>query len=202
MNDDLKGWKMLLVCILLLFPSLVLGLFLIHMIESMTGSTLLGYVIGFLVAGVGPAVPIIISAYKSKKMKGIVKYIVIIAAVFLFMCGIFIMTKTPDSQIEEFQKRQQEWQQQKSKEMNKTVSAELGETISVKDLVSMENYVSATISPEVILFTSFSDAEVRDDGQSVYLGYTRCSFDVIVYVTDEDGKVTEERVSIVPVIKD
>lgn len=90
----------------------------------------------------------------------------------------------------------------KSKKVNKVVSAELGETISVKDLVSMENYVSATISPEVILFTSFSDAEVRDDGQSVYLGYTRCSFDVIVYVTDEEGKVTEERVSIVPVIKD
>ena len=85
---------------------------------------------------------------------------------------------------------------------NETENAEFRETISVKDLVSTENYVSATISPEVILFTSFSDAEVRDDGQSVYLGYTRCSFDVIVYVTDEEGKVTEERVSIVPVIKD
>ena len=110
MNDKLSGWRMVLACVLLLFPSLVIGLLLIHLIESVTGSTILGYLVGFLVAGVGPAMPFIFSVRKSERMKVAVKYIVIILAVFLFMGAIFMMTRTPHSQYEEFQRRQQEWE--------------------------------------------------------------------------------------------
>jgi len=113
MNDKLNGWKIVLACILLLFPSLVIGLLLIHFIESVTGSTVFGYVVGFLVAGVGPALPLIFSVHKSKRMKVAMKYIVIIIVVFLFMGGIFMITRTPNSQYEEFQRRQQEWENNK-----------------------------------------------------------------------------------------
>ena len=113
MNDKLNGWRLALACILLFFPSLVVGLLLIHIVEGVTGSTALGYVVGFLVAGVGPAVPFIFSVQKSKRMKTVVKYIVIVLAVFLFMGGIFMMTRTPHSQYEEFQRRQQEWERKK-----------------------------------------------------------------------------------------
>ena len=82
------------------------------------------------------------------------------------------------------------------------VYAETGETIRVEELVSVEHYRSATISPELIFPSFSSDAEVRDNGQSVFVGYTMGAFDVIVYVTDEEGKVTEERVRIVLKIKD
>jgi len=116
MNDKLSGWRLILACILLLFPSLVAGLLLIHLIESVTGSTVLGYLVGFLVAGVGPAIPLIFSVHKSERMKVAVKYIVIIFAVFLFMGGIFMMTRTPHSQYEEFQRRQQEWESEKIEE--------------------------------------------------------------------------------------
>ncbi len=113
MNDKLNGWRLVLACMLLLFPSLVVGLLLIHLIEGVTGSTALGYVVGFLVAGVGPAVPVIVSVHKSKRLKVVVKYIVIVLAVFLFMGGIFMITRTPHSQYEEFQRRQQEWESMK-----------------------------------------------------------------------------------------
>lgn len=89
-----------------------------------------------------------------------------------------------------------------SKKVNKVVYAETGETIRVEELVSMENYRSATISPELILPFFSSDAEVRDNGKSVFVGYTIGGFDAIVYVTDEEGKVTEERVTVVLTIKD
>ncbi len=118
MNDKLDGWKMILVCVLLLFPALVIGLLLIHMIESITGSTLLGYLVGVLVASVVLAIPIIRLVHKSKKLQLAVKYIVIILVVFLFMGGIFMMTKTPNSQIKEFQRRQQKWENKKSEEWN------------------------------------------------------------------------------------
>lgn len=116
MNDKLSGWRLVLACMLLIVPSLVVGLLLIHIVEGVTGSTALGYVVGFLVAGVGPAVPLIISVHKSKRLKVAVKYIVIVVAVFLFMGGIFMMTRTPHSQYEEFQRRQQEWESMKSTE--------------------------------------------------------------------------------------
>lgn len=63
--------------------------------------------------GVGPAVPVIISVHKSKRLKVVVKYIVIVLAVFLFMGGIFMITRTSHSQYEEFQRRQQEWESMK-----------------------------------------------------------------------------------------
>lgn len=86
--------------------------------------------------------------------------------------------------------------------INRIVYAETGETIPIEELVNMDKCKSATISPKLILTSSFSDAEVRNDGQSVYMGYTLSSFDVLVYVTDEEGEVVEERVTIVPVIRD
>lgn len=116
MNDKLSGWRLVLACMLLIFPSLVVGLLLIHLVEGVTGSTALGYVVGFLVVGGGPAVPLIISVHKSKRLKVVVKYIVIVLAVFLFMGAIFMMTRTPHSQYEEFQRRQQEWESVKSTE--------------------------------------------------------------------------------------
>ena len=116
MNDKLSGWRLVFACMLLIVPSLVVGLLLIHIVEGVTGSTALGYVVGFLVAGGGPAVPLIISVHKSKRLKVAVKYIVIVLAVFLFMGGIFMMTRTPHTQYEEFQRRQQEWESMKSTE--------------------------------------------------------------------------------------
>ena len=116
MNDKLSGWRLVLACMLLIVPSLIVGLLLIHLVEGVTGSTALGYVVGFLVAGAGPAVPLIISVHKSKRLKVAVKYIVIVVAVFLFMGGIFMMTRTPHTQYEEFKRRQQEWESMKSTE--------------------------------------------------------------------------------------
>lgn len=116
MNDKLSGWRLVLACMLLIVPSLIVGFLLIHLVEGVTGSTALGYVVGFLVAGAGPVVPWIISVHKSKRLKVAVKYIVIVVAVFLFMGGIFMMTRTPHTQYEEFQRRQQEWESMKSTE--------------------------------------------------------------------------------------
>ena len=85
---------------------------------------------------------------------------------------------------------------------NRIVCAGFGETIRIEELVSDENYKSAVISPEIIITEAYSDAKISDDGQSVHMGYTVSSFDVIVYVTDEEGNVTEERVTVVPTFED
>jgi len=86
--------------------------------------------------------------------------------------------------------------------VNKKVYEEIGETIRIEKLVSIEGYKSATISPEIIMVDGYSDAEVGDNGQSVFVGNTVSTFDVIVYVTDAEGKVTEERVTVVPGVRD
>ena len=88
----------------------------IYILDGVTGSMLLAFLIGVIISGVGAALPIIIVVHKSDKLKVGAKLTISIISVLLFSSLTLMMIKTPQKEIEEFHRRQQEWENERLEE--------------------------------------------------------------------------------------
>lgn len=120
MKTILRKWWVIPLCAISCFVSGIIGLLMIYILEGVTGSMLLAFFIGFIISGVGAALPIIIVVHKSEKLKVGAKLIISIISVLLFSGLTLMMIKTPQKEIEEFHRRQQEWENKRLEESTDT----------------------------------------------------------------------------------
>ncbi len=116
MKTILRKWWLIPLCVISYYVSRIIGLLMIYILDGVTGSMLLAFLIGVIISGVGAALPIIIVVHKSDKLKVGAKLTISIISVLLFSSLTLMMIKTPQKEIEEFHRRQQEWENERLEE--------------------------------------------------------------------------------------
>lgn len=116
METILKKWWLIPLCVLSYYVFRIIGLLMIYLIDGVTGSGFLAFLIGILISGGGAALPIIIVVCKSERLNAGVKLTINIVSVLLFSALTLMSLITPQKEIEEFHRQQQEWENKQLEE--------------------------------------------------------------------------------------